>query len=187
MVKTHNYDVILLKLVRINLNFGWQRSHRYPSHSSMSLNQLSILKSGLTELNKTVNTCRKELLSWLQKQEMISVEDKEWLDGEANLIDEVAVVELLEKAPNYQDGFATLTSQQRSLVEKLEKLGSEVIKRQSGGNKRKRTSTIPPCYFQDSYTVTQAMMRVVRLPRRQIRCQSLQRRKMPHCSSASRL
>jgi len=43
----------------------------------MSLNQLSILKSRLTELNQTVNTCRKELLSWLQKQEKIPAEDEE--------------------------------------------------------------------------------------------------------------
>ena len=47
------------------------------------------------------------------------MEDEEWLNGEANLIDKAAVVELLEKAPNYQSGFATLTSQQRSLMEKL--------------------------------------------------------------------
>ena len=106
----------------------------------MSLNQLSILKSGLTELNQTTNTRRKELLSQLQKQGKILAEDEEWLDGEANLIDEAAVVELLEKASNYQDGFAKLTGQQRYLVEKLEKLGSEVIQRQSGGNKRKHMS-----------------------------------------------
>jgi len=43
----------------------------------MSLNQLSMLKSRLTELDKTVNTHRKELLLWLQKQEKNPAEDEE--------------------------------------------------------------------------------------------------------------
>ena len=106
--------------------------------SFMTPNPLDILKSGLATLTQAVDTRKTELLSHLQKQEKISDEDEEWLDNEANYVDEVVVVELLEKAPNYQDGFAKLSKQQRDLVEKLKKLGGEAKK--DVGKKRKCVS-----------------------------------------------
>ncbi|GLB43834.1 putative CENP-B ARS binding protein-like protein [Lyophyllum shimeji] len=55
-----------------------------------------------------------------------------------NLIDEEAVVDLLKKAADYERGLTRLTSQQKSLVEKLKELNGEVKKAVLLGNKRKR-------------------------------------------------
>lgn len=100
---------------------------------------LNILKSGLVALTQSVDVHKKGLLSCLQRQEKISAEDENWLDNEANYVDEVAVIDFLEKASNFRDGFAKLTRQQRDLVEKLEKLGGGVVK-QVVENKRKHVS-----------------------------------------------
>jgi hypothetical protein len=57
------------------------------------------------------------------------------LDNTADLVNEEAVVDLLETASDYERGHARLNSQQKSLVDKLTGLGGG-IKRV--GNQRKR-------------------------------------------------
>jgi hypothetical protein len=84
---------------------------------------LSVLRAGLTKLRELTNTRKNELLAQLQNQEKISSVDKEWLDNEGNLVDEEAVVSLLETASDYESGLVQLSSQQKILVEKLIKLG----------------------------------------------------------------
>ena len=47
------------------------------------------------------------------------------MDDAGNLVDEEAVVDLLENASDYEHGLTWLTSQQKSLVEKLKELGGK--------------------------------------------------------------
>ena len=84
------------------------------------------------------------LLACLNRKEKISDEDEEWLDNVGNLVDEEAVVDLLENVYDYEHGLTQLTSQQKSLVEKLKELGGKVKKAVLPGNKRKSiTSHLP--------------------------------------------
>jgi len=69
--------------------------------------------------------------------EKISAEEEEWLDTDANLVDEEAVIDLLEKAPDYEHGLMQLNSQQKSLVDKLVELGCGIKKVALSENKRK--------------------------------------------------
>jgi hypothetical protein len=97
--------------------------------------QVEILRLGLTQLKEQIKLQKDELLLRLSKAECISEDEENWLDNEANLIDEEEVVSLLEKAPDYERALELLTTQQKIAVERLEKLGG--IKTLS--NKRKRT------------------------------------------------
>ena len=63
----------------------------------MPKTHLSVLRAGLAKLRELTNTRKNELLAQLQNQEKISSVDEEWLDNEGNLVDEEAVVSLLER------------------------------------------------------------------------------------------
>ena len=91
----------------------------------MSKNPLDVLKKGLSKLKNSVKERRDHLLAFLNRKEKISDEDEEWLDNAGNVVDEEAVVDLLENASDYEHGLIRLTSQQKSLVEKLKELGGK--------------------------------------------------------------
>jgi hypothetical protein len=57
------------------------------------------------------------------------------LNNKANFINEDAVVDLLDKASDYEYGLECLNSQQKVLLEKLEELGRGV--KMVAGHKRK--------------------------------------------------
>jgi hypothetical protein len=82
-----------------------------------------------------MKTCKDVLSACLFNREHISEEDKCWLDNEANFVDEDAVVDLLDKASNYDQGLECLNSQQKVLLEKLKELGGGIKK--VAGHKRK--------------------------------------------------
>ena len=105
-----------------------------PDRLPMSKNPLHVLQKGLAKLEDSIKARKENLLARLNKKERISNEDENWLDNAGNLVDEELVVDLLERASDYEHGLAQLTSQQKSLVEKLKELGGGVSK---AGNKRK--------------------------------------------------
>jgi len=60
------------------------------------------------------------------------------------LIDKQRVLEVLESAPDYEQGFARLDDGQRGLVEKLHEAAGDISK--AAGKKRKHTSGISLVY-----------------------------------------
>jgi hypothetical protein len=106
----------------------------------MSKNPLHVLKKGLAKLTDSIKARKDNLLARINGKERISDEDEEWLDNAGNLVDEEAVVDLLENASDYEHGLTQLTSQQKSLVDKLKELGGEV---KQAGNKRKSMWQLP--------------------------------------------
>jgi hypothetical protein len=52
----------------------------------------------------------------------ISDADQEWLDGDGNLIDEEQVLEILEKASDYERGLEKLNFAEKMIVQRLEQL-----------------------------------------------------------------
>ena len=98
-----------------------------------------MLQKGLVKLKDFIKGRKDNLLACLNWKEKISDEDEEWLDNVGNLIDEEAIVDLLENMSDYECGLTQLTSQQKSLVEKLKELGGEVKKAVLLGNKRTST------------------------------------------------
>ena len=113
----------------------------------MSKNPLDLLKKGLSKLKDSIKERKDNLLACLNRKEKISDEDEEWLDSAGNVVDEEAVVSLLENASDYEHGLTQLqvTSQQKTLVEKLKVLGGKGNK--SLGKKRKST-----CNFESADT-----------------------------------
>lgn len=98
----------------------------YSKPLPMSKNPLHTLRKGLAKLKDSVEARRDNLLACLNRKERISDEDEEWLDNAGNLVDEEAIVDLLERASDYQTGFAQLTLQQKSLVKKLKELSGDI-------------------------------------------------------------
>ena len=82
----------------------------------MSKNPLHMLQKGLAKLKNSIKGRKDNLLACLNGKEKISDEDEEWLDNVGNLVDEEAVVDLLENVYDYECGLTQLTSQQKSEV-----------------------------------------------------------------------
>ena len=93
----------------------------------MSKNPFDVLKKGLSKLKDFTKERKDNLLTCLNRKEKISDEDEEWLDNAGNVVDEEAVVNLLENTSDYEHGLTQLQvmSQQKTLVEKLKVLGGE--------------------------------------------------------------
>ena len=67
----------------------------------MSKNPLDVLKSGLMKLKNLMKNKKDDPLACLHRKEKNSTEEEEWLDNAANLVDEEAIINLLENASNY--------------------------------------------------------------------------------------
>ncbi|KAG6874845.1 hypothetical protein C0992_006290 [Termitomyces sp. T32_za158] len=67
---------------------------------------LRAIKAGISQLKAEIKPCKDDLLARLGRHEKISDADETWLDSKANLIDEEAVVELLEEASDYEHGLS---------------------------------------------------------------------------------
>ena len=78
------------------------------------------------------------LQAQLAEKKSISSEDERWLDHEANLVDEQRVLEALEDASDYEQGFARLDGEQKGIVRKLQEAAGDLSK--AVGKKRKRAS-----------------------------------------------
>lgn len=95
-----------------------------PSPSkTMGLNSpLATLWNGLKKLESQHQEKKEKLLALLRVKKAISKEDQNWLDGAANLVDEVCILEALEKAPDYKTGLGKLSPSDWMVVEALKKL-----------------------------------------------------------------
>jgi len=85
----------------------------------MSLKPIEVLRKGLMVLENRVKTRKDVLKAQLAERKSISSEDKQWLDHNANLVDEYWVLEALEKASDYEQAFARLGDEQKALVTKM--------------------------------------------------------------------
>ena len=106
----------------------------------MGKNPLQVLKGGLTKLKQTVKKRKESLLSQLQERKKISLEDKDWLDQEANFVDEEALVDMLEKASDYERALSRLDPKQKPLFERLIELGGGIRDVTVMGKNSKRKS-----------------------------------------------
>lgn len=111
------------------------------------MKHVDVLKKGLSKLRDQIRDRKAKLDSELKAGRPISEADQDWLDhGDGNLVDKERVVDTLENAPDYEQGLEGLSSQDKLVVEKLQKLAGK------GGNvplkKRKRTFfiMIPACW-----------------------------------------
>ena len=85
----------------------------------------SSLQGGLSKLKETVKKQKESLLSQVQEQQKIS-EDEDWLNQEANFVDEEALVDMLENASDYVHTVSKLDPKQKPLLESLIELGSGI-------------------------------------------------------------
>ena len=99
---------------------------------------VEILKKGLNVLEKHIKAKRDELTSKLASK-TISEEEEEWLDVGGNMVDEVHVIDELEKASNYERGLGKLDEKYKVVVQKLRELAGDIVK--VAGDKRKREFT----------------------------------------------
>lgn len=102
---------------------------------------LVTIRNGLKKLEGQHRDKRERLLAQLKAKRAISEADQNWLDGAANLVDEVRVLEVLENAPDYETGLSKLIPRDRMVVDELKKLGDGGSSVQVG-RKRKRE-----CHF----------------------------------------
>jgi CII-binding regulator of phage lambda lysogenization HflD len=123
---------------------GWTN---FSGAESMPLKPLEVLRKGLNTLQKQYKAKKEQLQARLAKRLQISAEDEEWLDHEANFVDEQHVLETLEKASDYERGLERLDDAQKGVVRKLREVAGDIIK--VPGKKRKRTC------FLDSVNPTQ--------------------------------
>ena len=69
---------------------------------------IDVLKKGLKTLKTHVASRKTQLKANLKAGNITSADDKEWLDGAGNLVDEEHVVELLDIEPDYERGLEKL-------------------------------------------------------------------------------
>ena len=106
----------------------------------MAKKPLDVLKSGLRKLQSQFQQKRDNLLARLARKEKLSPEEEEWLDHEANLVDEEALVDTLDKASDYERKLSMLDMNKQSLVQKLMGYGVEKADvNRIPGKKRART------------------------------------------------
>jgi len=94
----------------------------------MTLNLLAVLRKGLKVLESQVKTKKEVLQTQLTERKSISPQDEQWLDYDANLVDEVQVLEALENALDYDQGLASLNDNQKAIVRKLQEAAGDVSK-----------------------------------------------------------
>jgi hypothetical protein len=108
----------------------------------MAPKPLDILKKGLTKFSETIKDRTDELKSKLSRRETISEADEQWLDHEANTVDEQRILDDLEAASDYERGLSQLDEAGKGIVKKLREWAGDLAKGPSrvAGNKRKRTN-----------------------------------------------
>jgi len=157
----------------------------------MSLKPIEVLRKGLMVLENRVKTRKDVLKAQLAERKSISSEDEQWLDHDANLVDEYQVLEALEKASDYEQAFARLGDEQKALVTKMYEAADGRTK--VVGKKRRRASRIFPI-LQLELTgdqpnlKAQSTHRLRKSPIRRIiaACLYSPRRRMQHWSSGSK-
>lgn len=103
---------------------------------------LDSLKKGLAKFSKQIKDRKDELNVKLHRKETISSADEEWLDHEANTVDEQRVLDELEAASDYERGLERLGEDGKAIVMKLREWAGELVK--VAGNKRRRMILFVP-------------------------------------------
>ncbi|KAJ7934506.1 hypothetical protein B0H13DRAFT_2305606 [Mycena leptocephala] len=80
----------------------------------MAPSPLEALKQGYEKLKKQVGRRKKALEDRLANKERILDDDGEWLDNEANLVDEQRVLEDLEAASDYERSVSCLDTKRKA-------------------------------------------------------------------------
>jgi hypothetical protein len=99
---------------------------------------IDVLKKGLKALRKQNEARKSKIQADLDAQKSITESDEEWLDGEGNLVDEERVIDLLENASDYDEGFAGLCETDKNVVQRLKILAGAIQVAAPLGKKRKR-------------------------------------------------
>ena len=103
---------------------------------------LEILQKGLNKFSKKIKDRKDALNAKLSRRETISSTDEQWLDYEANTVDEARILHELEIASDYERAFERLDEDGKAIVEKLRMWAGDLVK--VAGNKRKRTNFCIP-------------------------------------------
>ncbi|KAF8219758.1 hypothetical protein L208DRAFT_1417721 [Tricholoma matsutake] len=101
----------------------------------MPLKPLEVLKKGLKILQDQVKAKKEKLQAQLHVKKSISSLDENWLDNEANLVDEQRVLDALENASDYERGCKRLDETQKGIVRRLREVAGDLSK--AVGKKRK--------------------------------------------------
>ena len=109
---------------------------------TMSLKPVEVLRKGLMVLENRIKTKKDVLKARLAQRRSISSEEEQWLDHDANLVDEYRVLEVLEKVSDYEQAFARLGDEQKGLVAKMYEAAGADNPRKVAGKKRRRASQI---------------------------------------------
>ena len=86
------------------------------------LTPLNSLKKGLHTLRNQVQERKSRIKSDQKASKVLSESDKDWLDGEGNLVNEEQVVQDLEEASDYEKGLGRLDAEGRGIVQRLQVL-----------------------------------------------------------------
>ncbi|KIK74591.1 hypothetical protein PAXRUDRAFT_19714 [Paxillus rubicundulus Ve08.2h10] len=89
------------------------------------MKRVDVLKEGLSKLHNQIWDRKTKLEIELKAGQIISEADQDWLDGDGNLVDDERVVEALDNASDYEQGLEGLNSQDKLIVEKLQKLAGK--------------------------------------------------------------
>lgn len=142
------------------------------------LNPLEVLRKGLKVLENRVKPRKEALQAQLAGRKSISSQDEQWLDHDANLVDEQRVLEALENAPDYEGAFVTLNDEQKGIVRKLQEAGGGL--RKMVGQKRKRAFSIFPALSLELTNQKALNAHKNLLRRTRTLCQFSPRRRMQH-------
>ena len=108
----------------------------------MAPKPLDVLKKGLAKFSKHIKDCKDKLIAKVSQKEPISPADEEWLDQEANTIDEERLLDVLDEASDYERGVEQLDDKGKMMVRELREWAGDLVK--VAGNKRKRTHFCMP-------------------------------------------
>jgi hypothetical protein len=101
----------------------------------MAPKPLQVLKKCLAKFIETVKLHKKELNAGLARVETILSLDEQWLDNEANTVDEQQVLDTLKSASDYEQGLECLDDSGKAIVKKLRQWAGDLVK--VAGNKQK--------------------------------------------------
>jgi predicted transcriptional regulator len=124
----------------------------------MTPQPVEVLKKGLNILQTQAKARKARLESQLAAKKTISSEDERWLDNDANFVDECQILDVLERASDYEKGLEMLDDAQKSVVKRLQEVAGHISK--TVGKKRKRTcltvASITNCKNEGKRTRVQA-------------------------------
>ncbi|KAK2460995.1 hypothetical protein APHAL10511_006987 [Amanita phalloides] len=93
----------------------------------MAPKPIEVLKKGLAKFTETIKACKKELSAKLARAETISSLDEHWLDNDANTVNEQHIIDTLESASEYEQGFSQLDEDGKATI-KLREWTGDLVK-----------------------------------------------------------